>query len=66
MLKEIKARFKPIAFNAIFFIGEQYLKELFTLVHIIISNISPDLFTFVMIVIVAIIVSILGCPKNDN
>lgn len=57
MQKEKKARITNFLLNIVVFIIGQYLKEFFIAIHTIISKISSEKFAFLMIVIIAIIIS---------
>ena len=58
MRRSEKARVILFIFNFVSFIFFEYLREICIHIHTIISNMSPDLFTFLMIILVAIIASI--------
>lgn len=59
MQEEKKTRIIKLFFNIVPFIAGQYLKNFFILIHMLISNIPPETFAFVMVMIVAVVVGIL-------
>lgn len=59
MQKETKTRIIKFFFYVLIFIVEQYLRELFIYVHMIIIQSSPEKFAFVMILITAIVIALL-------
>lgn len=57
MHKSEKTRALLFLLNVISFILGEYLKEIFMYLHKIISSMSPEFFTFLMIILLAIILS---------
>lgn len=64
MQKEKKAKITNFLLNIVIITMEQYLKELFIAIHIVLTKIPSEIFAFGMVVIVAIIISLLKTKEE--